>query len=640
MKKLLALLLALAMVLPLAVACTEEPAPPAPEPPAEPAIEELQIFTDGVCYLYYDRSSIRDIKPLANAISEATGVEVEAVAVYEKSSGSSLLEIEDNAILVGNVILPDGSRSAGALRSADHMVGILDDRFVIGGLTNAATEKAVEHFLSAVLPEIDDAGNLTFHKDSNYRINGKYSLADVSINGVSIGHFKIHVSPDCTVSEWRTAVLLKQFLTDRLGYAPELVKADTCTGRGVIRIGNDVCETTVSGAHDYAININGTTVEVVAESVFGYLEAQQQLFEVMLYNVDKSEVHDLDNAAGKQGNGLGQAKEPLEINGDLRVMFHNIHGQIEGGDMPVEQPTEMMAELYLEYLPDVIGLQECTSHTFRAGIVELLSSEYDMVWDEQTCTAMFYRRSTVELLDSGYFCFNDIEDEFTEGHIYHDLIEEKGFTVNDIYNNNINKDGNQGKRYDSSKGVTWGIFRLKYTGNIFMAGSTHLWWENNADSALDEATRMVQMRSLRNQVTKAADAYAAANGIEKGSIPILVGGDYNSSYERHTSLKTMTSNVNAEPFVNVNSLSTSPLTVSTHHTYSRYDKELEIYVDIVKNGNSYQRAIDHIFMNASAQDTITPNYTGIIDDDYSYLSSDHIPIYTDITFNASAPKTN
>ncbi|MBQ8341248.1 MAG: hypothetical protein IJY22_02585 [Clostridia bacterium] len=643
-KRILLICLALLMLLPFAVACAEEPpAPPAPGPAPEETdeLQEMQIITEGTCYVYYDRSSIKDIKVLTNAIAAQTGNAVEAVAVYQKSGGLSVPFFEDNAIYVGNVMLHDGSRSAGLLRANDCMVGIVDNRFIIGGISTKHTEDAVSYFVSMVLPSIDEGKNLTFHRDNNYRVNGKYSLGDFAINGLSLGHFKIHVDEKCTVSEWRTAVLLRQQISEKIGYDLEIVQDETCKSRGVIRIGSALCTATdVSDAHSYDVVIDGTTVEIEAESVFGYQEAQDFLLGELFYSTDKNNVKTLDASSGKSGNGKFQAEEPLEINGDVRIMFNNIHGQVENGTMPVEQPTKMLCELYLEYLPDVIGLQECTSHSFDAGIIKLLSSEYDMVWDYQTCTAMFYRRATVELLDSGYYCFDDLRAEFGEGHIYRDLIEENGYNTNDIYYSNINKNGDEGqKRLDASKGVTWGIFRLKSTGNIFLAGSTHLWWEGNED--LDDIVRMVQMRKLKNIASEAAAAFAEANGIEAGTMPIFLGGDYNSNASR-PSLASMEDALNSYRYVNVNDVSTVKLLVSTHHAYATYDKELEIYVNLNKNNNSYRAALDHIFVNAESveADMFKANYTGILDDDYAFLSSDHLAIYTDVTFNASAPKTN
>ncbi|MBR6728389.1 MAG: hypothetical protein IKM08_09380 [Clostridia bacterium] len=642
MKKLLSFLLAVLMVLPLAISCAEEPAPEAPEepaPPAEPVVEELEIIKDGVCYVYYDRSTIRDISVLTSALSKKLGTNVEAVAVYSGSRGSSLTAVEDNAILVGNVALPDGTHSADSLRVNDSMVGIADNRFILGGRNNEQTQKAVTYFTSVVLSAMEGT-SLTFKRADNYRTNGRYSFGDISINGYSLGHYDILVGPDCSISEWRTAVLLRQFISEKIGYEPELIKGTSCPGKAVIRVGAQVCDSEPTAAHEYVIDINGTTVELVAESVFGYLKIQDLMFNELLYSTDKQGVKALDTTASKNGTGESMAGEPLEINGDVRIMYNNIHGQDEGGTMPVKQPTEMLCELYLEYLPDVIGLQECTSRSFGAGIANLLKSEYKMVYDQQTCTAMFYRTATVELLSSGYFGFDDIDEELNDSdHIYRDLVEENGYTGYDVYNNNINKDGAAGKRYDSSKGVTYGVFRLKSTGNIFLAGSTHLWWENNSDSELDEITRMIQMRALRNVLVTAADNFAAARNIS-GTIPIFVGGDYNASYEWHDSLVTMTDPTNSHVFTNINSISNTQLKVSTHHSYSTYDADLEIYVNLNKNSNGFLRAIDHIFINAEAAELMTVNYTGILDDDYAFLSSDHLPLYSDVTFNASAPKIN
>lgn len=638
MKKLLAFLLAVMMVLPTLASCTggEDPTPELP--PEEPVVEQLEIVKDGACHLYYDRSSIRDIKPLAEAI-QAAGVEVEPVAVYQSSKGPVVTEIEENAILVGNVLLPSGARSASSLRVNDYMVGIIDNRFVIGGQAADKTEKAVEHFIRNVLPDVTN-GALTFHCEDNYRVNGRYSLGDVSIGGKSLGHYQIHVSPTRTISEWRTAVLLKQFVLDKIGYKLELVEAAECNSPAVIRIGSAVCNSKPAGAHDYEININGTTVELVAESVFGYTAIQKKLNNELLYSTDKENVKALTNASSLSGNGADCALSPLEINGDARIMFNNIHGQIENGTMPVQQPTEMLVELYLEYLPDVIGLQECTSHSFNADIVELLSPEYDMVYDRQTATAMFYRRATVELLDSGYYGFDSIAVELSaEDHIYKDLVEDRGYHGVDVYYKNLNQEGKEGKRTDSSKGVTWGIFRLKSTGHVFMAGSTHLWWENN--ETLDDIARMVQMRKLRNVTTEKAAQFAAQNGIEAGTIPIFIGGDYNTEYGgSRNSLPTMASTVNSHAFKNVNYVSSVKLDHTTHHAYANYDKELDIYVDTNPNNSSYDYAIDHIFFNQAAEGMFTANMTDRLEDDYAYLSSDHLAIFTDVTFSASAPKTN
>lgn len=645
MKKFLCFLLAILMILPLAAACSEEPAPEAPpadnQPPASPEVEELKIIDNGVCHVYYDRSTIKNITPLTDALSEKLGVEVEAQVVYANSKGSSVDEIEENAILVGNVLMPDGWRSAGGLRVNDCAVGIYDGHFILGGKSSARTEEAVNYFISMVLSEMGADNTLTFKREDNYRKDAKYSLGDISIGGKSLGHYKVQVASDCSISEWRTAVLLRQFVSEKIGYELELIEADSCNAPAVIRIGSAVCDSQPTAQHEYTISINGTTVELVAESLFGYTAIQRKLSNDVLYSTDRTGVKALDNASSIAGDGATYALSPMEINGDVRIMYNNIHGQIENGTMPVQQPTEMLVELYLEYLPDVIGLQECTSHSFNAGIVKLLSSEYDMVYDKQTATAMFYRRETVELLDSGYYGFNDIDAEFAdENHIYKDLIEDRGYATTDIYYNNTNKAGQTGQsRKDGSKGVTWGIFRLKSTGNVFMAGSTHLWWENN--EALDDITRMVQMRKLRNVTTEAAAAFAAQNGIEAGTIPIFIGGDYNTEYGgNRNSLPTMESTVNSYAFSNVNRIATQKLETTTHHAYATYDKDLDIYVNTNPTNRSYEYAIDHIFVNNAALDMITANFVDRLEDDYAYLASDHLAIFTDVTFNASAPKTN
>ena len=287
-------------------------------------------------------------------------------------------------------------------------------------------------------------------------------------------------------------------------------------------------------------------------------------------------------------------------------MFNNIHGHPADGDnpMPVEQPTQMLTELYLEYLPDVIGLQECTKHSYNAGIVDMLSSEYAQT-NDKTDTAIFYRKSTVECLDNGYFAFNNITDEEYDG----------------------------ARRQDASKGVTWAIFKVKATGEIFAVGSTHLWYKH--ESVVDENCRAAQMKKLVEVLTNATNAFATQYNLPAGSIPIVVGGDYNTRYSGNK-FGTMFETDAINPFVNANNLAQIKATKTSSHGYATYNEETGIYDNPQYTSNPYTKGLDHIFVGNTS--SITVNRVSILDELYAYLSSDHNPIFTDITFTATAPK--
>lgn len=624
MKKLIAVLLAIVMLLPLVVACKGDENP------------SVEVIKDGACALYYDATTASNdsVKSLQEALQTATGIKPDAQRTGEPTPG---------AIVLGNLKLPDGTMAAGELRNRDFMCGVVNGYYVIAGINHTQTAAAVKYFIESILPKMDAKDKtLTLSATDDYYNDAEYRVGKVTVGGTSLGRFHIQVPASPSISEWRIAVLLREYIIANTGYEPLLLKSDDAAQSNVIRIGSKICDATVTEAHGYAISINGTVMDVVAESVFGYLEAQEVLFDEMIFTRERNAPIALDNSSSKSGNGARNAGEPLEANGDVRIMFNNIHGQDEQGAMPVEQPTQMLSELYLEYLPDVLGMQECTDKSFGAGIKELIASEYALVDKGQNATALFYRTSTVECLESGYFGYNGINpaDE-----IYADLIELMGgrFGASDIYGKecNITKDGGRNSRKDGSKGVTWGIFRVKETGHVFLVGSTHLWWENGSkgDEIADDVTRMIQMRALRNLVTEKATAFASAKGIAAGTIPIFIGGDYNATYRGELpTMETMESATNSHVFTNVNNVSTTKLLVSTHHAYSTYNKTLKIYENLNKNNNEYDLALDHIFINKQAEAMLTANYTGIIDDDYAFLSSDHLPIFTDVSFNESAPK--
>lgn len=578
MKKILPLLLALCMLLPAFSGCGN--------------VRSLTIVKDGTCTLVYDSDTVSSgtLRAVTNALEEATGNTVTA---------TTDLTFDKGAILLGNVILPDGTRAAGDLRSKDYKVGIQSKYYLIGGVTQSMTADAADYFIENVLPLLKN-GKLKVAAKNDALNLGQYQIDSAALNDMALGHYSIVLPKEPTVSELRTAVQLKEHLASSFGYVLAITDAERAKTTGQIRVGKGLCETAkAENAHDYAVSVKGAVMEIAAESYLGYTAALKQLTKTV-FN-PKTESLAIDDSASCSGNGATLSSAPLTHSSDVRIMFSNIHGQPADGNvpMPVEQPTQMLTELFLEYLPDVLGLQECTSHSYKAGIVDMLSSEYESINGNSTYhTALFYRKSTVECLGSGHFAFDKISNEEYSGT----------------------------RKNDASKGVTWGIFKVKATGKIFMVGSTHLWWQHK-DPANDEAWRAAQMTKLKSELITSANAYEADNGLAANSIPIFVGGDYNTRYKLDYTMLDYA----VAPFVNANDLapSAAKLTKTTIHGYATYNQETGIYDTPVYSNAGYDAALDHIFTNGTG---VTVDRVGILTDLYAYLSSDHNPIYTDFSF--------
>ena len=583
MKKLLSFLLVACMLLPLFSGCGGN--------------RNLTIIEDGTCTVIYDAATVSSttLRTLVNALEEATGAEIKPTTTGDFTKGT---------ILVGNVALPDGTNIGAELRNKDYKVGIEGDYYLIGGITQKTTQQAVKHFVDNVLPLLKSDKLKVRAKDDTVAV-GEYRLESVTLGKKSLGHYSIVIPKNASVSELRTAVFLREYLSTSAGYVPNITTPDKTKTETQIRIGQSICETAkAENAHDYAVSIKGTVMEIAAESYLGYAAVQNALSKDIFKISDTALA--LDDSSSWSGNGEDLAVQPLASTGDIRVMFNNIHGHPADGDnpMPVEQPTQMLTELYLEYLPDVIGLQECTKHSYNAGIVDMLSSEYAQT-NDKTDTAIFYRKSTVECLDNGYFAFNNITDEEYDG----------------------------ARRQDASKGVTWAIFKVKATGEIFAVGSTHLWYKH--ESVVDENCRAVQMKKIVEVLTNATNAFATQYNLPTGSIPIVVGGDYNTRYSGNK-FGTMFETDATNPFVNANNLAQIKAAKTSSHGYATYNEETGIYDNPQYTSNPYTKGLDHIFVGNTS--SITVNRVSILDELYAYLSSDHNPIFTDITFTATAPK--
>lgn len=635
MRRFLALLLALCTLFPLFAACSKK--------------DQLKLFENGSAILVYDPSllSSSELKAFVASVEKATG----ATLTTKREYGG-----EGAKILLGNIDHENCRAVTQDLRINDYALKISGGDYVIGATTTESLKKAMQYFLDTVLAGIKD-GVLTLTPDGDYLFEGTYKSDSFTVGGVPLGRLQIVIPGGYTVSEYRTAVLLQQSLKTLTGYELTIKKGKAdADAEGRILIGRSLCQkANASAAHSWSVAVSGTTLEIAAESFYGY-EAVQTALQKEIFTA-KAENKSFTDDTSFSGTGR-PADAVLSRDGDVRIMFNNIHGSCNTTEFPVEPVAMMMSEVIGEYLPDVLGLQECSPAMRGEGdIVSHLAPEYTEVNvtaspdyqqnNRNNYTPLFYRAATVEVLRSGYFCFNFLpyDDE-----AYSEMW--KGYDPNKLLDENVRQNDGEtvtkNGRRDGSKGATWAVFRSKATGNIFLVASTHLWWESN--DAGDSVTRQIQLAYLKDRLLKEAQTFLTENGIDAETMPIFVGGDYNARSTGKTSadLAKMTATTplilceagTANAFVNTNNLAPSGKknTVTTHHAYASWNEELGIYENPQVSSEDYLNSLDYIFANKSANEMFTVTRSAMSADNYSYLSSDHCPVLIDFTFTASAPK--
>lgn len=636
MRRFLALFFALLTVIPLFAACGKDKA------------QKLTLFENGEGVLVYDANLItmKEAYAFAASVEEATGAKLKVLKGYGGDAPH---------IILGNINEENVTAVTSGLRVNDYVLKVSGKDYVIGATSASALKKAMQYFLDNILPTAEK-GVLELTAENDYRFEGTYKTEAFSVGGVPLGNMQIVIPKNYSVSEYRTAILLQQYLKNVAGYSlPLKIGAADKGAAGRIVIGQELCQTAKAEKdHSYAVAVSGTTMEIAAESFYGY-EAVQTLLQKTVFA--KEAEHELNDSTAYSGNG-SPTVAVASRSGDVRLMFHNIHGSCKQSEFPVEPVAQMMSEVFGEYLPDVLGLQECSPQMRETGqIASALAPLYTEVNvskspsyisnNRQNYTPLFYRADTVEVLRSGYFCYNDLpytNEAYADLWYGEDPAKLLDYNVRQSDGEQVTKNG----RRDTSKGVTWAVFRAKATGNIFLVASTHLWWENNDNG--DRAVRQIQMCYLKDLLMKEATDYLAEVGSGAEMMPIFVGGDYNAKYAnsnnspgKMTTAKTPTILYDGElsmQFENTNEKADADhrITVSTHHEYATWNAELGIYEKPQYSSNAYNHSLDYIFACKAAASMYTVNRSALAADLYSYLSSDHIPLMIDITFGASAPK--
>ena len=604
MKKVLLFLMAATLILSVfaLVACTDDKTdetedgvfttgPIGEDTEGEPA--SLKFSENKTCEFFivypddFD-SAVKDIAlELRKQIKKYTGVELEIVSdrLLDKPIGNNGVE-HQYEILLGPTNREASGKVLPGMRSRDYTVTFDGDKIVLAGISLDTIRKASDRFINDVIIKQgkENLGSATIIMTEENILSytyKKYTMGSCTLLGSDLSEFRIVYSKSDIYSAERNARLFANEIERDAGYVLELASVMTSDKEnrkeivfGITAHGGDE----VTTKHGYSVRAEGNKLYVSAECLEGYRELLSYLTNT-LFNGENVVIED---GFTHTGVAVPELASDIETRaGEYRVIFNNIYGSHQE-EHPAETRNLMQAELHLEYMPDVIGLQESSDkvtsyHAFmkRNGYTAVPSNPNNS--NKHDYTAMLYRADKLDLLECGY-------------HLYDDGAGDK------------------------SKAVTWAVFKDKATGDVFAVGSTHFYWKSDE---LGQAARLKDAAQLTEVAKKITDKY---------NCPFIVGGDYNC-------------NINSEPFkilnnegfLNFQKISPDTMDITTHHSYSAYDEELKLYLVPVVPTNPYSKAIDHALLYN--QSTLTAKKFRVVLDDYSFLSSDHCPVMIDFDIN-------
>ncbi len=556
---------------------------PETEPPAP---QSLTFSENGSCafYIVYPEDFDDSVKDLAislrKQIKKYTGVELKIVGDRIMENPTSDFGVEHQyELLLGPTNREASQKAHNGMRSRDYTVTFDGDKIVLGGTTIETVEKACDRFIDFILIKQgkDNQGSATvvFKEDDifSYTYN-KYLMESCKILGADISEYAIVYDRNDIYSAERNARLFANVIQRDAGYALRLERNATEGAREIVFGGSD----TVKERHGFTIRAEGTKLYVSAECMEGFNAAYIYLTET-LFKGEKIEI-----AEGFSYSGVADVSDFPEMDlraGEYRVIFNNIYGNHQA-EHPAAARNDMNSELHLEYLPDVIGLQEASPNTTQY-ITFMIAHGYTRVdvkatnSNEHNYTPLLYRADKLEVIDKGYHLFDDGAG-------------------------------------DKSKSVTWAVFKDKVSGDVFAVGATHFYWTSDE---LGQAARLKdaeQVSELAKQITS------------KYNCSFILGGDFNCRID-----SAPFSIMNKEGFKNLQKISPETMDITTHHAYAAYDSELEIYVNPTVPSNPYNKAIDHALVFNESK--ITPKKFAVILHEYSFLSSDHCPVMVEFDIN-------
>ena len=376
------------------------------ETTAEPAPSPISLIVNGaseyVVVVPEGRSEeiATAAKTLISAIANKTGVTLTLKTDFVKPS-LGLVEAPCE-ILIGDCDRDTLRAAKATIRYNDFLIAVYDQKLIILGGNDEKTVSAVSCFINQVM-----TASMVYQGGELYREEASYRVDQLTINGHDITEYRI-VYDASKSSIYKTAATdLQSMIQEMCGYTLEIGTTrdeetaceflfGNCGREGMSTL---VVEDKLSYAFEAKSTDSTSKIAILADGALSTSKGVDVWFNktFVASATDKVDLK-IENETYVEAFRFGY---DLADGATMRIMSNNILS-----DSTLSSRAALLVELYMEYFPDVIGLQECGSagHT---GVVKKLSDFYGAACttidgtDGTSCyTPILYRKDLYELVDS------------------------------------------------------------------------------------------------------------------------------------------------------------------------------------------------------------------------------------------------
>ena len=665
MKKILALVLAILMVLPALVACNsngdsgtvttetptttelpdnttvEEPGdtsapdvsettPPettVPEEPAKLPESSVQLVKDknatfSLVYKYNDPDTKGLVEELFIELLKAK------VKNCDNIYDDSKVAPDENTIeiLIGNTNRPETAEVKKFIGYNDYGIVPYGNKLVICAHSTEAVKDAVAYFIENYVTG-KDLSNFVMNSENQY-ISSRYypNKKNASIFGGAYNDYTIVIPKDHTYTELRFAQRLQTMIGQKVGAVMPIVTDDASATEREILVGKTSRTAGSVAAHEYLIKANGKKLELISDSFYGYDYLYDFCNTDMIIEVRAAKEGTDDIARNSYVNDLNADRNThyTAKEGDIRIAYHNVCGfgigsAPLGSNMP-ELRNPMIAEYYANYGVDILCLEEITpSMRVEGKNVADFMAKYG--YAECASEKMSFKVPA--------------NCDYAVGNPYNLMT-----TTPILYNKNTLKclesgaknycqelSASTGIYFQWDKCMSYAVFEHIKTGEKFVVINVHFdSFENNAGDGMPPR----KAKAETEFIIKIANELAAKYGCHA-----IVGGDMNVTIND----PMFTTN---KQFINAGYSDVQKIAKVAENERGHFQKSPQ-YNECIGGGfftgegqvgfGNYEGSVDHIYVSPQGNNKIIFHFFDVLNDSAANSFGDHCGMLVDFSFN-------